>query len=319
MRHFNINKVITCICIISGITSLFFGINAYDASKKIENRLVTAGTFNSNNISSYEKNQGNKNISSNENHSPAVLEQVNSSKGIFQSSDQLLLDEEIKKIKDIMEFTGMDRLAETCDVFPEEIRAAFYKRLKEKDMKACHEALKVQSYDQYQEDNDIYGSEVNRLYLQTFNSIGRYRSQDSKEETENDKAENRLLEKYPDSYAAARIFYNRTVKYLQTRDSELYAAEESFDALMDMQSSKLEKIAIEDGFEAVPTAAYRLIGAYKKQGRINDANNLMVFLQNNYSNSIYQLRKPGANRTGLYSGEEAMEIIRSMYELDAEY
>ena len=66
-------------------------------------------------------------------------------------------------------------------------------------------------------------------------------------------------------------------------------AYEYFDNFKNIHAVKPDIITMENGFGAVTTAAYRLIGAYKNNGRINEANALMQFLENNYcSRAIYK-------------------------------
>jgi outer membrane protein assembly factor BamD (BamD/ComL family) len=125
----------------------------------------------------------------------------------------------------------------------------------------------------------------------------------SQEERQN--ALNELLDKYPDSYAAAKAVSSKALESVMRNN--IGAAEEYYDMLVDVQAKKTDRVVLDNGFEAVPTVEHTLAYAYYRSGRTEDVKTMVKSLEENYSDSLYRVRSRGG--PSIITGEEAIDRI----------
>ena len=120
---------------------------------------------------------------------------------------------------------------------------------------------------------------------------------------------NAVLEKYPDSYAAAKLISERAfVSALRNRD--IQETEKYYDMLMANDNDHFRNVVTDFGMEAVPAIEHNLARLYLRDGRIDAAKSMLDSLESNYPQSFVIMRTPLSGRQ-LVPVQEAIDIMRS--------
>jgi hypothetical protein len=188
-----------------------------------------------------------------------------------------------------------------ANIDPDVILELHDERVKENEIESELDYLRGISGEQRQFDKNKYDEEINELYRKTLSR--RFGGNLSEEERLD--ALNELLEKYPDSYAAAKAVSTKAIESVMR--SNLEAAEGYYDMLLASQASKADRVVLDSGFEAVPTVEHVLAYAYYRSGRTEDVKTVVKSLEENYSDSLFRVRSRGGPR--IVTGEEAIDRI----------
>jgi len=308
MATFNINKIVpyiafffVCVFTISGI----FSLSAYNSSKdtaasiqvliqdinRLDSRIEEFGKL----INEQQVQPSSSDLKGAPQESSAV---VSDAKKETTSSPS----DEIKKMKEIIKSTGLDKLAETGNTDPGVIQELYEKQIKENEIQSRLSDFRELYDEQIKIDNDQHGDELDKLLRSAMPR--RPRNKDDEEARE--EAINELLEKYPDSYAAAQVVSMKTMEAARVND--INRAEEYYNMLVDIQGTKSENLVFRNGLEALPTVGHTLVWTYFRDGRTEDVKNMVNSLEENYYDSLYSVR----SRTGpkIVSGEEAFARMR---------
>ena len=226
---------------------------------------------------------------------------------------------EFKRIKDLIESTGLDELTETDDFYPEMIQGIVDEHIKDEEIESRINDLQIMSAEQRQMDMDQYGEEVNNLYRQALHRRLGTRVYDE----EREKAINELLDIYPYSYSAAKAasFYamdmaRRALRRSAARNSAITREERYYNVLLDIQN-KISYIGVlESGVEAVSTTEHMLAWAYYRVGRMEDLKRMVKSLEENYSGSIYAIRDLGSNKISYVTCKDTIARIRRTTDID---
>jgi len=210
--------------------------------------------------------------------------------------------DQLKQMNAVKESTGIDQLSATGDIDPVAIQEIVEEHIKKKEMQSQINYLREINVEQRQKDKDLYGDELNDLYRRSLPS--RFGNKISDEERE--KALNELIDKYPDSYAAAKAVAIQTM--VSARNNNVERAEKYYNMLNDVQTIRTDNVVLDNGLEAVPAVLHNLAWAYYRTGRTEDINMVVQLLEENYYDSLYRMRTRGGFR--LVTGEDAINRIR---------
>jgi hypothetical protein len=210
--------------------------------------------------------------------------------------------DELEKMMEIIKSTGLDKLAEKGNTDPGVIQELYEKQIKENEIQSRLNDFRELYDEQLQIDNDQYGEELDELLKSAMPR--RPRSKDDEEARE--EAINELLDKYPDSYAAAQAVSMKAMEAARVNDID--GAEEYYGMLVDIQGTKSDNVVFRNGLEALPTVGHVLVWTYFRDGRTEDVNNMVNSLEENYSDSLYSIRSRSGPR--VVTGEEAFARMR---------
>jgi len=187
------------------------------------------------------------------------------------------------------------------NVDPNVIQELYEERVQKKVIDSELEFLREINGEQRQMDQSRYNNEANDLYRKTLpRGLGNNLSEEERE-----KALDELLDKYPDSYAAAKAV---SVKALESvMRGNIDTAETYYNLLVNVQAEKPDRVVLDSGFEAVPTVTHTLAWAYYRSGRMEDVKAMVKTMEESYLDSVYRVRSRGG--PSMISGEEAIERI----------
>jgi hypothetical protein len=197
--------------------------------------------------------------------------------------------------------TKQNQLDVIADLDPNIIQELHDERVMKNEIESELDYLRGISGEQRQFDKNKYDEEINDLYRKTLPR--RFGGNLSEEERQ--QALDELLDKYPDSYAAAKAVSSKALESVMRNNLE--AAEGYYDMLLDVQGKKTDRVVLDNGFEAVPTVEHTMAYAYFRSGRTEDVKAMVKSLEENYSDSLFRVRSRGGPR--IVSGEEAIDRI----------
>ncbi|MFC1532569.1 tol-pal system YbgF family protein [Thermodesulfobacteriota bacterium] len=312
MFDLSVYKIGVCFALFSigiFIVTGFFNLRAYNYSKDTEKQLTYSVQVLNQHIDRLESRiEEFGNLIKEQRSQPQVSELKSdtpeSSVNVNETKKETIRppDDDLKKMKEIIESTGLDKLAANDSIDPNVIKEMYDRRANEKKIQSILSDFRAISIEQLQTDNDQYDEMLNDLYQRTLpRRIGNRISDE-----ERMKAINELLSNYPESYAAAKVATIQVVESVRKKDLE--KAEEYYNMLIDIQGQKNDTVVLGNGFEAVPSAGYSLVWAYQRAGRTEDVKQVVNFLEDNYYESLYGVR----SRRGLriVTGEEAIARMR---------
>lgn len=217
------------------------------------------------------------------------------------SVDKMSKSNQQKMVKPVLGSTKKIQLDDIAEIDPDVILELQDERVRKNEIEAELSYLRGISGQQRQADKNMYSEEANELYRKTLPS--RFGNNSSEEERLN--ALNELLDKYPDSYAAAKAVSLKAIESI--RRNNIGKAEEYYNMLLDVQAKKTDRVVLDNGFDAVPAVEHTLAYAYYRSGRIEDVKKMVKSLEENYSDSVYRVMSRGGPR--IVTSEEAITRI----------
>ena len=302
MIDFNRYKIVlisagigVCVLLITG----FFSLKVYNYSKKTEKQFTASVLDLKNQMLKLESRIKDFEKIINEKQSAPLASNLKAApKVTFALNNK---NKNPKKARPGQGATKKIQLDEIADIDPNVILELHDERVRKNEIDSELEYLREISGEQRQLDKNKYDEEINELYRKTLPR--RFGGNLSEEERMN--ALNELLEKYPDSYAAAKAVSSKAIESVFRND--IGKAEEYYDMLIDVQSKKADRVVLDSGFEAVPTVEHTLAYAYYRSGQIEDVKTMVKSLEENYSDSLFRVRSRGGPR--IVTGEEAIDRI----------
>lgn len=217
------------------------------------------------------------------------------------SVDKMSKYDQQKMVKPVPGSTKKIHLDDIAEIDPDVILELHDERVRKNEIEAELDYLRGISSQQRQADKNMYSEEANELYRKTL--PGRFGNNSTEEERLN--ALNELLDKYPDSYAAAKAVSLKAIESI--RRNNIGKAEEYYNMLLDVQAKKTDRVVLDNGFDAVPAVEQTLAYAYYRSGRIEDVKKMVKSLEENYPDSVYRVMSRGGPR--IMTSEEAIERI----------
>ena len=285
-----------CVLLITG----FFSLKAYNYSKKTEKQFTAFVKDLKSQIVQLESRIKDFEKLMNEKQTPPIASNLKAApKETFALNSK---NKNPKKARPGQGATKKIQLDEIADIDPNVILELHDERIRKNEIDSELNFLREISGDQRQLDRDKYDEEINELYRKT---LPRRFGGSNLSEEERLNALNELLEKYPDSYAAAKAVSTKAIESVFRND--IGKAEEYYDMLLDVQSKKADRVVLDSGFEAVPTVEHTLAYAYYRSGQIEDVKTMVKSLEDNYSGSLFRVRSRGGPT--IVTGEEAIDRI----------
>jgi hypothetical protein len=187
-------------------------------------------------------------------------------------------------MEQILDSTGLARLAENENIDPGILQQMYDEYAQRNQITAYRQQLLHKNGEQLDADRKNYGEELMSLY-----ELARLRRGSDIDRETREKAFEEMLEKYPDTYATAKVIGERAVRSAFRRNTA--AVEEYYDMLR--QNDKFTTVTTERGMEVMPTVEHYLAQQYLIEGRVEDARLLRDSLASNFSGSYILTREPG--------------------------
>ncbi len=284
-----------CVFMITG----FFSLKAYNSSRNTEKQLTSSVQDLRQHMVRLETRVKDFEKLINEKQ---ITPTASNLKGVSKAGiDESTKNKKQKIIKAVLTPTRQHPLDLIADMDPNIIQELHDERVKKNEIESELNYFRGISGEQRQFDKNKYDEEINELYRKSLPR--RFGGNLSEEERLN--ALNELLEKYPDSYAAAKAVSSKAIESVMRNNIE--TAEGYYDMLLDVQAKKTDRIVLDSGFEAVPTVEHTLAYAYYRSGRTEDIKTMVKSLEENYSDSLYRVRSRGG--PSIITGEEAIDRI----------
>jgi hypothetical protein len=284
-----------CVFMITG----FFSLKAYNSSRNTEKQFTASVQDLRQNIVQLESRiKEFEKLLKEKETSPIVSNLKGTSKASVKEGNK---NQKQKMVKVFQGSTIQNQLDVIADIDPNVILELHDERVRKNEIESELNYLRGISGEQRQLDKNKYDEDLNDLYRQTLSR--RFGGNLSQEERQN--ALNELLDKYPDSYAAAKAVSSKALESVMRNN--IGAAEEYYDMLVDVQAKKTDRVVLDNGFEAVPTVEHTLAYAYYRSGRTEDVKTMVKSLEENYSDSLYRVRSRGG--PSIITGEEAIDRI----------
>lgn len=297
MKNVSIHKLALCIGAIFGIllvVNIILSLRAYNSSKDIEKQFISLKR-------SLQQANGPESNDIREKDTPPVLSGGNK-ETILSLSDELI------NVKEIIESTGLELLAENSDIAPETLQSMVDNYLENEDLELRMQDNREIASEQIKDDIYEYGEKFNDLLQRSRRNIIRGDNNEGRV-----KAIAELIEDYPYSYVTARIVFSQAFQYAKA--NAIDQAEERYETLLDIQDTKSGRIMLANGMEAAPNAGLGLAWAYFRTGRIDDSKEIIMALEDNYPDSLYSIKKPGRrNESMMATSQEAFSVIRNAIE-----
>jgi len=195
-------------------------------------------------------------------------------------------DKELNQLKQVVESTGLEELSKKGDLNPQVLQDVYDETAKRKEITAYRARLLDWNAGQLKIDKEQYGEELDQLYQQA----RLYRGTAMNAE-ERDAAFNELLDKYPDSYAAARLISDRAIA-AALRKRDVQETEKYYDMLMANDNDLFRNVVTGIGMEAVPAIEHNLAWMYTREGQFDKAESMLKSLEINHSQSLVIIRSP---------------------------
>lgn len=308
MIDFSKHKLAICLtlfCIIILMIAAIFNIRTYNSSKDIEKRLAYSIQAQQQNIDQLESRIKEFEELVKETQASLqsfILAKSESNKGAPQSE---INNKQVKTAKDQDQ---QNLVTATADMDQEVLREIYDEAIREKNIRSQRSILRDINLEQREIDRELYDETVEELFLQALpENFGNKLSAEERE-----KALNELLEKYPDSYAAAKAVSLEAIS--SVRMNEIEKVEEYYNLLIDLQSTKTESVILDNGLEAVPSVSYPVAISYHRNGMTGKIAPILINLEENYSDSLMRIRTPGGPRQ--MTGVEAANILRRITGVD---
>ncbi|MEN8244453.1 MAG: hypothetical protein ABFS43_06080 [Thermodesulfobacteriota bacterium] len=210
---------------------------------------------------------------------------------------------ELKKLKEIMASTGLDRLAEGEDIDPEILSSLYSEYAEQNRVSMYHRSMLERNESNHQQDKDLFDAYLDELY-----NRARIRRGTSTDSEDREAAFAEMLDKYPDAYATAMVIAERAFASMWSRDQ---AGVENYYAMLQERDSDIANTVVTDrGIEALPNIELYLARQYLRNGREEEAGILMESLESNHADSLVFSGRSGRGRRWM-TVSEALERISS--------
>lgn len=191
----------------------------------------------------------------------------------------------LKQMEQILDATGLARLAENENIDPAILQQMYDEYAQRNQMTVYRQQLMQKNAEHLDADRINYGEDLMSLY-----ELARLRRGSDVDRETREKAFEEMVEKYPDTYATARVIGERAVRSAFRRNTA--AVEEYYDMLR--QNDKFATVTTERGMEVMPNVEHYLAQQYLRDGRMEDVRVLRDSLELNFSGSYILTRDPGS-------------------------
>ena len=206
----------------------------------------------------------------------------------------------LRQMEQILDSTGLAQLAENDNVDPSILQQMYDEYAQRNQIASYQQQLLQKNREYIDDDRKNYGEDLMSLY-----ELARLRRGSDTDRETRQKAFEEMLEKYPDSYATAKVIGERAVRSAFRRNTA--AAEEYYNLLR--QNDKFATVTTERGMEVLPNIEHYLAQQYLQDGKIDDARVLRDSLELNFSDSYILTREPG-------SGWKWLPVSQAVSKLD---
>jgi len=190
----------------------------------------------------------------------------------------------LQQMEQILDSTGLAQLAENENVDPRILQQMYDEYAQRNQIASYRQQLLRKDGERLGADRKNYGEDLMSLY-----ELARHRRGSDVDRETREKAFEEMLEKYPDTYATAKVIGERAVRSAFRRNT---AAVEEYYAML-RQNDKFATVTTERGMEVLPNVEHYLAQQYLRDGRMEDARALKDSLELNFSDSYILTRKPG--------------------------
>ena len=190
----------------------------------------------------------------------------------------------LQQMEQILDSTGLLRLAENENIDPGILQQMYDEYAQRNQIAVYRQQLLQKNGEHLDADKKNYGEDLMSLY-----ELARLRRGSDVDRETREKAFEEMLEKYPDTYATAKVVGERAVRSAFRRNTA--AVEEYYDMLR--QNDNYATVTTERGMEVMPNVEHYLAQQYLRDGRIEDARVLKDSLELNFSGSYILTRDPG--------------------------
>lgn len=213
---------------------------------------------------------------------------VNSKKSISSNSPSVSSQHRtMHQMEQILDSTGLARLAETKDIDPDILQQMYDEYALRNQAADYRQKLLQTNRDHLDADRKNYGADLMSLY-----ELARLRRGSGVDRETREKAFEQMLEKYPDAYATAIVIGERAVRSAFRRNTA--AVEEYYDMLR--SSNQYPSVTTERGMEVLPNIEHYLAQQYLRDGRMEDARAMRDSIELNFPDSYILTREPGTGR-----------------------
>ncbi len=192
------------------------------------------------------------------------------------------------RLRQILESTGLDLLAEMEDLDPSILKELYDERAGKKEIDAVRAQLRGKNKELHQADKNRYDEELASLYERA-----RFRGMRNISREDREKAFQDMLLKYPDAYATGMLVAERALFSAYRRNTT--EGEKYYRMLQ--ENSNFSDVITDRGIEATPNVAYNLASQYIREGRTEEANRMLDALKNDYPDSLLFVRTRGRGMT----------------------
>jgi len=213
--------------------------------------------------------------------------------------------DEIVRLKEIIDATGLDQLSEYGDLDLTVLKELSQRRSRMMEMVSSRQANMEKNTQRHNEDDAFYGGELGSLYEKA-----RIRFNRNSDEKEREAAFNEIIQEYPDSYATASLLAERALEATAKQDTE--SVEKYYHMLLDSGNEAARDVIAGQGIEAMPMIETYLARQYIRDGRTQDAKEMIDSLDENYANSMVFLGRGQGGRRG---GPPAQPVYRVVEQL----
>lgn len=189
---------------------------------------------------------------------------------------------ELLNLRQIVEATGLDQLADIKDIDPNILKELYDSRIDRKDFISQRNYYLEQNKEQHLADKKRYDEELDSLYRRARLRINREYTEDSNEAFEV------MLAKYPDAYATAMAIGERALFSFRSNTSE---AEKYYKMLHENQNESYSNVITDQGIEVLPNIEYFLARRYVREGRLSEADTMLKSIEENHSDSLVFFRR----------------------------
>jgi len=213
--------------------------------------------------------------------------------------------DEIVRLKEVIDATGLDQLSENGDLDLTVLKELSQRRSRMMEMVSSRQANMEKNNQRHNDDDAFYGDELKSLYEKA-----RLRFNRNSDEKEREAAFNEIIQEYPDSYAAASLLAERALEATAKQDTE--SVEKYYHMLLDSGNEAARDVIAGQGMEALPMIETYLARQYIRDGRTQDAKEMIDSLDENYANSMVFL---GRGQGGRRNGPPAQPVSRVVEQL----
>ena len=214
-------------------------------------------------------------------------------------------DDELMRLKQIIDSIGLGQLAEDGDVDLSFLKDMSDRRSRMMDMASSRRDLVEKSRELHAADEAQYDVALQSLY-----DKARFKRGSDLDEKEREAAFNQVVDKYPDSYAAASLIAERALAASLKKDTA--TMEKYHDMLLSYDNEDFRNVVTNRGAETMPAIEASLARQYIQDGRTEDAEYLLDSLEQNYSDSMIFSGRQGQRGPPFQSVSQVVQQLRAV-------